>query len=88
MTTPFENLREAIADNDRRLVEAVNERLRLVGELWQLKAELGLDRIDPARERALIAELEQANGGPLSRGGLERLVSVVLDLTKRELGDR
>lgn len=86
MSSRFKELRAEISANDRRIVEAVNERLRLVGELWQLKSELGLERLDRDRERELVAELERANGGPLSREALERLVEMLLDLTKQELG--
>ena len=86
MNRRFQELRSEIAANDRRIVEAVNERLRLVSELWQLKSELGVERLDRDRERELVAELERANGGPLSQEALERLVETLLDLTKQELG--
>jgi chorismate mutase len=81
----FDELRSRIGANDRRIVDAVNERLRLVGELWRLKTELGTDRIDRERERALLDELRRANSGPLSDHGLEKLVIELLELTKREL---
>ena len=80
-----EALRSEIGANDRRIVEAVNERLRLVTELWELKREHGLDRLDPDRERRLRSELAAANGGPLSDAGLDELVNELLGLTKREL---
>lgn len=85
MSGRFDEIRERIVANDRRIVAAVNERLALVGELWRLKAELGTERLDPDRERALRAALADANQGPLSEEGLERLVGELLDLTKREL---
>jgi chorismate mutase len=84
----FQELRAEIAANDRRIVEAVNERLRLVDELWRLKAELGVERVDRDRERELVAELERANAGPLSPEALERLVTTLLELTKQELRGR
>ena len=80
-----EEIRGRIAANDRRIVDAVNERLRLVTDLWELKREHGLDRLDPDRERRLREELAAANGGPLSEAGLDELVSALLGLTKREL---
>lgn len=87
MTGPdrVEELRARIGENDSRIVEAVNERLRLVTELWELKREHGLERVDPDRERRLREELAGANTGPLSRDGLEELVTELLGLTKREL---
>jgi len=78
-------LRSRIGANDRAIVEAVNERLRLVSELWTLKREQGLDRLDPDRERRLREELAAANPGRLSAGGLDALLSELLRLTKREL---
>jgi len=83
-----DGLRGEIGANDERIVAAVNERLRLVSELWELKRELGIDRVDPHREQALRAQLAATNSGPLSADGLEELISELLALTKRELGSR
>jgi chorismate mutase len=85
MGDPMEDLRSAISANDQRIVEAVNARLRLVSELWDLKQELGVARIDPERERALRDHLAAANAGPLSASGLDDLIGDLLALTKREL---
>ena len=86
MSDRFEELRAEIAANDAEIVRAVNHRLRLVEELWRLKAERGDERIDPDRERRLREGLARLNEGPLSEQGLERLVEELLALTKRELG--
>ena len=85
MSERFAELRESIAASDARVVAEINERLRLVGELWTLKRELGLERLDPDRERKLREELAAVNHGPLSAEGLDALITAVLDLTKREL---
>ncbi|HET8813296.1 MAG TPA: chorismate mutase [Gaiella sp.] len=82
----FAELRRLIGENDGAIVEAVNVRLRLVDELWQLKAERGDARLDREREQRLRDELRAANEGPLSQDGLDRLVGELLELTKRELG--
>jgi 3-deoxy-7-phosphoheptulonate synthase/chorismate mutase len=81
-----ERLRARIAANDAAIVAGVNERLRLVTELWELKEQLGAERLDPDRERRLRDQLAAANEGPLSDEGLDRLVAELLALTKRELG--
>ena len=86
MSDRFEELRAEIAANDAEIVRAVNHRLRLVQELWRLKAERGDERLDPDRERRLREALARLNEGPLSEQGLERLVEELLALTKRELG--
>ncbi len=87
MSDEIARLRASIDANDRAIVAAFNERLRLVAELWELKREYGVDRLDPEREQRLRADLAAANSGPLSAEGLSRLVDELLDLTKRELAD-
>jgi chorismate mutase len=82
----IDELRARIGTNDAAIVLAVNERLRLVTELWRVKEELGKERLDPDRERRLREELAAANDGPLSAEGLDALVTELLALTKRELG--
>lgn len=86
MRAQFDAIREQIALNDEAIVAAVNHRLELVAELWQLKGQLGLDTVDPDRERRLRERLAAASVGPLTPEGLDRLVTDLLDLTKRELG--
>ena len=79
-------LRSRIDEADRDLLDAVNERLRIVSELWRLKNELGVATVDPERERHIVEALTEANRGPLTRQGVEELVEAVLALTKREQG--
>ena len=86
MRERFEEIRAEIVQNDQAIVAAVNRRLDLVTELWELKARLGLETVDPDRERRLRNDLAEANTGRLSGAGLERLITDLLDLTKRELG--
>ncbi len=87
MTDPVVNrLRERIAEADRSLVETINERLRLVQELWRHKEEHGLPLRDPDREEQLLRHLARENGGPLSTEGLAQLYEHILELTKREIG--
>jgi len=86
MRERFDAIRQEITRNDEAIVAAVNRRLALVTELWELKAQLGLDTVDPDRERLLREALAAASQGPLSPAGLDRLVTELLDLTKTELG--
>lgn len=88
MRERFDEIRRLITANDEAIVVAVNHRLALVTELWELKAELGLDTVDPERERRLRDALAAANAGPLSPAGLDRLITSLLDLTKAELEER
>ena len=86
MSEQFDEIRRQITANDEAIVAAVNHRLELVVALWELKAALGLETVDPDRERHLRETLAGANDGPLSAEGLDRLVTDLLTLTKRELG--
>ena len=86
MRERFDEIRRQITTNDEAIVAAVNRRLELVAELWQLKAQLGYDTVDPGREERLRTALAAANGGPLSAAGLDRFLTDLLDLTKKELG--
>jgi chorismate mutase len=81
----LQELRDRVSETDRSIVELVNRRLELVRKIWRRKDELGLDVVDPQREARLLEELEQANGGPLSRDGLRELHAYLLALTKREV---
>jgi len=85
---PLAELRARITANDERIVALVNERLRLVAELWEVKTRVGAPLLDPERERALRARLDAANEGRLTAAGLERLIGALLELTKAELGGR
>jgi chorismate mutase len=78
-------LREEIAERDRAILHAINERLRLVAELKRHKETAGVGFVDPEQEERLLQRLEAANTGPLSREGLRGLWKEILALTKREL---
>jgi chorismate mutase len=78
-------LREEIAERDRAILYAINERLRLVAELKRHKETAGIGFVDPEQEERLLQSLEAANAGPLSREGLRELWKEILALTKREV---
>ena len=79
-------LREQLSDNDVKIVEAINARLKLVARLKTVKEERGIGFLDPAREEWMLQYLTRANRGPLSAEGLQEIYSELLDLTKREVG--
>ena len=81
----LEDLRGQISAVDRAIVEAVNERLRLVARLKQHKDDHGIAFVDPEREAALFEERLRENGGPLSDDGLRAFYAELLALVKREL---
>jgi chorismate mutase len=78
-------LREQLSDNDVRIVEALNARLKLVARLKRVKEGRGIEFLDPAREEWMLQYLTRANRGPLSPDGLREIYTELLDLTKREI---
>lgn len=78
-------LREAISDNDRKLIEGLNKRLELVARLKRYKESRGIGFVDPEREEWMLQYLARANRGPLSGEGLHELFEEILTLTKREV---
>jgi chorismate mutase/prephenate dehydratase len=77
--------RDEINAVDRELLGAVNRRLELVRRLHEYKVAEGLPLRDAAREESLVRELQEANAGPLSEGGVAGLFGFVLELTRGEL---
>jgi 3-deoxy-7-phosphoheptulonate synthase len=77
-------LRERISENDRRIVAALNTRLELVAAMRRYKESHGIAFRDGSREERLLRQLEDANAGPLSPGGLEEFLDVLLELTRKE----
>lgn len=86
MKDRFDEVRRQITANDEAIVAAVNHRIELVTELWQLKAKLGYDTFDAEREQRLREHLAATSGGPLSPEGVDRLVTELIALTKAEVG--
>jgi chorismate mutase len=78
-------LRNAISDNDRKLVDVLNKRLELVGRLKRYKESRGIGFVDPEREEWMLSYLQRANRGPMSAEGLREFFTRILDLTKREV---
>jgi chorismate mutase len=76
-------MRDAIIDNDLRLLQAINARLELVARLRAYKLSQGMEFVDQAREDWMHAYLEGANQGPLTTEGLREIYGHLLDLTKR-----
>ena len=59
-------LREQISDADRKIIEAINARLKLVARLKAYKESRGMSFVDPEREEWMLSYLTRANRGPLS----------------------
>jgi len=81
-------LRDQISDNDLKIVDAVNKRLKLVAQLKRYKEEHGVDFYDPAREEWMLTFLSRANKGPISNDGLRTVFTEILTVTKQELAPK
>lgn len=76
--------RDQISDNDLKIVELVNKRLKLVKQLKAYKEQQGVEFVDPAREEWILTFVSRANKGPLSAEGLAELYRHLVEVTKRE----
>ena len=80
----IKQFRDQISDNDLKIIDAVNKRLKLVKQLKAYKEQHGVDFLDPAREEWMLTFVSRANKGPLSRDGLAELFRDIVEITKRE----
>ena len=80
----IKHYREQISDNDVKILDALNKRIRLVKSLKDYKEAQGLSFYDAAQEDWVITYLCRANRGPLSNEGLREIYSLVLQVAKRE----
>ena len=80
----IKHYREQISDNDVKILEALNKRVKLVKSLKDYKEAHGLSFYDAAQEDWVITYLSRANRGPLSNEGLREIYSLILQVAKRE----
>lgn len=89
MTSPttdpvVKSYREQISDNDLKILEALNKRIKLVKSLKDYKESAGLSFYDAAQEDWVITFLSRANRGPLTDEGLRTIYACILEVAKRE----
>ena len=80
----IKQFREQISDNDLKLLELVNKRIKLVSQLWEYKRQQGLDVYAPAREEWLVTYATRANKGPLSAQALSEIYRHIIEVTQHE----
>ena len=89
MSTPSDDpvikqFRDQISDNDLKIVDLLNKRLKLVDRLWRYKAEHGVEVYNPEREEWMLTFLSRANKGPLSPDALKEVYKAIVETTKNE----
>ena len=76
-------LRRAIDDVDRRLLDLIAERVRIVLEVGDFKRRRSLPIYDPERERTMIEQLIQIAPKPLNPQLVRRIFERVIDESRR-----
>jgi chorismate mutase len=75
----LEECRILIDDVDRRIVDLLNERTRVVEEIGRVKREARLPIYEPKREDQVFANVAGANGGPITREAIRRVFERIID---------
>jgi chorismate mutase-like protein len=81
--------RRKIDEIDRRLVEILNQRAQAAQEIGRLKRQTNLPVYEPDRERTVLDQVQEWNGGPLQHRHLlqiyERIMDVMRNIQKDEI---
>lgn len=76
--------RDQISDNDLKIVELINRRIRLVDQLWRYKAQKGIELFNPEREQWMLTYVTRANKGPLSAEALREVYQAIVKVSHDE----
>jgi chorismate mutase len=87
MAAPLRELRDEIDEIDRKIVELLAQRLRLVMRVGEYKRANGLAIYDAERERDLLARVGNAAPSPLEPAMAQRIFQCVIQ-ESRELEKR
>lgn len=79
----LEALRTAIDEIDRRILDLVAERVRVVLSVGDYKREHELPVYDPERERSMIERLGRAAPKPLDEETVRRIFERLIDESRR-----
>ena len=77
------NIRNAIDAVDRRIIALLQERATLAREIGQVKKELGLPILDPAREGKIRKKIAQGPQGPMDAQQLTRIYEMIMAESRR-----
>jgi chorismate mutase-like protein len=75
----LDEFRYSIDDIDRRIVELINERTRVVEEIGRVKREAQLPVYEPKREEQVFANITSANQGPIPSDSVRRIFERIID---------
>jgi chorismate mutase/prephenate dehydratase len=80
----IKQFREQISDNDLKVVDLLNKRIKLVTQLWQYKRQHDMDVYAPAQEDWLLTYATRANKGPISSDALHEIYRHVIEVTQHK----
>ena len=80
----IKQFRDQISDNDLKIVDLINKRLKLVDKLWRYKAGHGVEVFNPEREEWMLTFVSRANKGPLSQDALGDVFKAIVATTQDE----
>lgn len=75
----LDELRILIDDVDRRIVDLLNERTRVVEDIGRVKKHSDLPVYEPKREEQVFANITGHNRGPLSPEAVRRIFERIID---------
>jgi len=75
----LEEFRVQIDDVDRRIVDLLNERTRVVEDIGRVKREAKLPIYEPKREDQVFANITGANRGPITHDAVRRIFERIID---------
>lgn len=75
----LEECRVLIDDVDRRIVELLNQRTKVVEEIGRVKREAGMPIYEPKREDQVFANVTDANHGPITQEAVRRVFERIID---------
>ena len=76
-------LRQKIDEVDLELLNALNQRAKLVMEVGEIKQAEKIEVLDKGREAALMKRLSEHNKGPLDEEMLQDLFQSIINILKR-----
>lgn len=83
MVPELDELRRAIDAVDRKILELVAERVRLVLAVGDVKRSKGLAVYDPERERRVLETLAELAPAPLDETTVKRIFERLIDESRR-----
>ncbi len=75
----LEELRVLIDEVDRRIVDLLNQRTRVVEDIGRVKREAALPIYEPKREDQVFANVAQSNQGPMTHEALRGIFERIID---------